>query len=344
MNEIQELAFPENNPLQESNPARASIVELVRRWGGSTTDAVLDPAMQIFEHPGIAGFVGYRLELGCAIVFGDPICAPADRELLAKAFHRYTDSKRLRVIYIAASKAYAHWAIDNVCQSIIEFGEELVFNPPTDPRKNTGAYGSLVRRKTKQAHREGVAVCEYIAHDAALERAIEQVREQWLQSRRGLQVHISDAHLFTDRMGKRWFYARQGDRVIGVIALNHLQARNGWLINHLMVIPEAPNGVHELLMTSALETLEKEGYPYATVGSIAAAQLGEIRGLGKLASSMARLIFKIACKAIHLNGLNTFWGKFHPKSEPTYLIFSRKRIGIREILSLKRAMSGKRNG
>lgn len=344
MNEIQELAYPENNPPQSSSTAREYIVELVRRWGGSTTDAVLDPAIQIFEHPGIVGFVGYRLELGCAIVFGDPICAPADRELLAQAFHRFTDSKRLRVIYIAASRAYAHWAIGNVCGAIIEFGEELVFNPPTDPRKNTGTYGSLVRRKTKQAHREGVAVHEYIPHDAALESAIELVKEQWLLSRRGLQVHLSNAHLFTDRMGKRWFYAKQGDRVIGVIALNHLQARNGWLINHLMVIPEAPNGVHELLMTSALEALEKEGYPFATVGAIAASQLGEIRGLSKFASLIARMAFKIASKAIHLEGLNTFWGKFHPKSEPAYLIFSRKRIGIREMLSLKRAMSGKRNG
>lgn len=343
MEEIEALASLQDVPSTTPYGENPSIVEMVRLWGGSTTDAVLDPAMTNFQLPGINGFIAYRMAMKCAIVFGDPICAAKDKELLAKAFHHFMDENGYRPIYIAASQEYAHWAIENVCGSIVEFGEELFFNHPHDPRKNTGSYGSLVRRKTKQALRSGITIHEYIPHDLAVENAIEEVKMLWLQSRKGLQVHISNVHLFTNRTGKRWLYAKQGDRIIGAIVLNELRSQNGWHINHLMVTPEAPNGVPELLMTTVLEMLEKEGCPFATVGSIAGHRLGEIKGLGQFFVPIARAIFKIASTVTQLNGLNTFWGKFHPQSKPSYLLFSRKKIGIGELMGLKKALNGSTN-
>ena len=340
MEGIQRLETAELLNERLSASRRENIVQMVRRWGGATTDAVLDPAMTIFEYPGIEGFIGYRPTMGCAIVFGDPICPPEAREDLARAFHRFTKEKKWSVVYIAATQSYAHWAVVNVCNAIIEFGEEFIFTPPHDPRKNTGTHGSLVRRKSKQAAREGTIVQEYLPHDTAIEEGIERVKEEWLASRSGLQVHISNVYLFTDRAGKRWFYAKQGERIIAVIALNQLQAKQGWLLNHLMVVPDAPNGVSELLMATVLGTLEKENCSYCTVGVIAARDLGEIRGLSPLSASIARGGFKIASKVIQLEGLNTFWGKFEPGSIPLYLIFSEKWIGFKQILSLKNALNG----
>ncbi len=340
MEEIEALASSKDIPSRNQHGENPSIVEMVRLWGGSTTDAVLDPSMTNFQHPGIKGFIAYRLVMKCAIVFGDPICSAQDIEPLAKAFHRFMDEKDYRPIYIAASQEYAHWAIENVCGSIIEFGEELVFNNPYDPRKNTGPYGSLVRRKTKQAIRTGVSVHEYTTQDPTLEDAINEVKSLWLKGRKGPQVHISNVYLFTNRHGKRWFYAKHEERIIGVIVLNQLISQNGWHINHLMVIPEAPNGVPELLMTTVLEVLEKEKSSYASVGFIANQKLGEIRGLHKAFVPIARSIFNIASNVTQLNGLNTFWGKFHPQSKPSYLMFSRKKIGIGELIGLKKALNG----
>ena len=119
-----------------------------------------------------------------------------------------------------------------------------------------------------------------------------------------------------------------------------MEGKSGWLINHLMVIPEAPSGVSEFLMATVLETLEKEKCPFATVGSISALQLGEIRGLSKFSAKIGRAVFNFANKVADLEGLNTFWGKFQPDSKPSYLLFGRKKIGIRELWSLKRALSG----
>ena len=319
---------------------REQIVELVRRFGGSTTDAVLDPAMLFFCHPNIEGLVGYRVAHKCCVVFGDPICADKDRAELGLAFHKFVHDKGLRVVSIAASKSYANWAVQHIGGAMIEFGTELIFNSPIDPRKNTGTYGSLVRRKTKQAAREGISIHEYLSCDLGLEEQMEKARNIWLDARRGLQVHISTPYLFTDRFGKRWFYAKQEGKVVGVVVLNRLQAQDGWLLNHLMVIPNTPNGTSELLITTVLETLENEKCPFVTLGAIAAAELGEIKGLSKFSTLMARNVFKLAKKIIKLERLNTFWGKFEPATLPSYLLFSGKRIGIGEIISLKNAMNG----
>lgn len=316
---------------------RTEIVEFVRRWGGPASDAVLDPVIEYFSDPEISGVVGYRKTAHCAVVYGDPICSQKDLPSLAKAFHAFADQQGFSIVYLAASQEFARWAIQHVCGALIEFGEELFYDPSCDPRKRTGNNGSLVRRKVKRAIKEGVEIHEYLGSNSAIESQIEQMGAHWLKSRRGPQIHISNVYLFDDRYGKRWLYAKQGEQVIGSISLNLLESKQGWLINHLMVIPEAPNGTSELLFTTALEMLAKEGCRFATVGMINAKDLGEIVGLSRLSTFVARLAFKIARKIFHLDGLHTFWGKFHPEHKPSYLLFSRSKVGFREVLAISRA-------
>lgn len=322
-----------------SNEQKLAIVELVRRFGGCTTDAVLDPVMQIFVEPGIYGFISYRLNKRCAIIFGDPICAASDKALLSTAFHSFMEKEQKSIVYVGTSEEYAKWAIKHTCHTLIGFGEELILDPSSNPRERTGTRGSLVRRKVKQAVREGVTIHEYITRDPVIELGIEQVGAVWLQGRKGLQLHISNVYLFDNRLGKRWFYAKQGEQIVGVISLNQLQEHKGWLLNHLMVIPSAPKGTSELLIVSTLEALEKEECRYVSVGIIASNNLGEIVGLGKFSSWIARKGFIIAKKIGQIDGLNTFWGKFHPESKPLYMLFSRNRIGFSELMSLKLALS-----
>jgi lysylphosphatidylglycerol synthetase-like protein (DUF2156 family) len=321
------------------NTSRSDLVAMVRHWGGATTDAILDPITKIFTHPNTSGFIGYRLAGSCAVVFGDPICPNEDRILLTQSFHKFMKEQRKNIIYIAASQDFAKWAIENVCKGLIEFGVELTFKAPKDPRKGTGTHASLVRRKVKQAIREAITIEEYTTNDANLEQALEQVATLWLQSRKGPQLHISDVHLFEHRFGKRWFYAKQGDRAIGVIMLNQLESSSGWLMNHLMITPDAPNGTSEFLVSSVFESLEKKGCQLITVGMISSQTLGEIIGFGAFPTFLARTIFKIARKAVHLDGLGVFWEKFEPSSQPSYLLFSRTRLGVSELMGLKSALN-----
>ena len=340
MDQAAEIAASSEASIHVFTNERAHIVNCVRRWGGATSDAVLDPAIEYYQASGISGFIGYRRAFNCAVVFGDPVCAAEDKLLLAEAFHQHAKSLNWSIVYVGASHVFAERAIGSLCGALVEFGEELVFDPSCDPRKRTGTNGSLVRRKVKRAIREGVSVHEYLENDLALERAIEEIGVIWLSARKGLQIHISNVHLFSDRQGKRWFYAKQGEKIIGSISLNRLQAHDGWLINHLMAIPDAPHGTSEHLLTSVLEILDREGCRYASVGMISAKQLGQIVGLGRFSTVFARFAFAFARRIFDLDGLNTFWKKFHPNTQPSLLLFSSSKVGIREMLGISRAMNG----
>lgn len=336
-----ELRIPDVLAPASHEKKKICIVELVRLWGGSTSDAILDPETLFFTIPSIDGFVGYRLEKSCAVVLGDPVCAPQDKPLLAHAFHDAMEAQGVSIVYLAASHAFAHWAIDHVCATLFKFGNELILDPSCDPRTRTGTHASLLRRKTKQALREGVTIHEYLESNADLERDMERASNEWLASRKGHQIHISDIYLFDNRIGKRWFYAKKDHRVIGTISLNRLNVHNGWLLNHLVITPDSPNGTSELLVITALEALGKEGCRYATVGMVAGTEIDEIIGLSPVSTWLTKKIFHFARKIAHLDGLNTFWGKFHPQSHPSYALFSRKWLGIGGIMAVKKVLYGK---
>lgn len=313
-------------------------IELVRRFAGATTDAILDPSMQFFSLPEIDGFISYRSEEKVMIVFGDPTCAEGDKAPLAEAFDLFAQSLDKSVIYVAASPTFTRWAIRRVAIVSVEFGQELIVDPLNDHQ--SGEHAGLVRRKIKQAIQAGAAADEYQGYDPDLENAIEQVGAAWLKARRITSLHISPIRLFEDRFGKRWFYARCNEEVIGTLSLNYLDAEGGWLFNHLMVLSKSPPGTSELLVSSALNALKKEGCRAAILGIVPARRLGRIEGLGFFSRCLARLIFFLAKKIARLEGLGPFWGKFNPMGKPVFVLFSRS-PRVNELLLLKRVLNNR---
>ena len=327
----------ESNEETIKSAERQKIVNYVRKWGSETTDAVLDPSCLYFMTPGIEGLIGYRIEGKCAVAFGDPVASSDNKGPLALAFQQYCRSKGFETIYVVVSKEFAEWATNNICRVSLEFGEKLVLDPQNNPKNNTGTHGSLVRRKVRRTQKEGTVALEYTSDDPAIESAIERVGQEWLKKREGPQIHISHVRLFEDRAGKRWFYAQKDNKIVGIVLLNELQAKNGWLLNHLMITADAPKGTPELLVMTALEAIEKEGCHFVTFGPAPLENLQEMHGLDFVSAWLARMGFKLARRFFKFDGYKTFWGKFNPQSEQSFLLFSRLNIGT--IRSLLQAMN-----
>lgn len=326
---------------EPSTCERRLVVERVRRFGGLATDAVLDPSTQIFTTPSIDGLIGYRKVDHCVTIFGDPICKSSDVPALTGAFHLFLEKQNLKKhIYVTTSEQFSKWSLGKYNEALVEFGEELILDPTTeDPRVRHGTHASLVRRKVRHAQHEGTNVYELTTHDPLLEQALEQVAQTWLKGRRGPQIHISPVRLFADREGKRWFYAKSNERIVGLIVLNQLQSKQGWLFNHLMITPEAPHGTPELLVISAIEKVSMEGCRFITFGNVIQEHLGEIVGFSKFSTFLLNLAFNSAKFIFHLTGSRTFWEKFHPRSERSYLLFKTPEIGISEIKSIMKALN-----
>lgn len=325
--------------LEREGLTRADVVELIRKWGDVNTDGLLESGCQFFSIDQIEGFIGYKLESGNAVVFGDPVCADEEKGLLAEAFDGFCLKKGLGVVYTMVSESFAGWATENLKAIAIEFGTKFVLDPSDNPAQRKGSKAVLVRKKVKHAISDGTSVIEYNGENPELERQIEDVATEWLTKRKGPQVYLCHVTLFNDRLGKRWFYAVQNGRVVGLLVLNELKAQGGWLLNNIMMTKDSPKGVSELLVISTLETLNKEGCRLVLAGPIPLAHLGKISGIGEIGSAVLRLLFKSAHLIFNLDGHRAFWDKFQPTSEGSYLLFPHKNLTFSSVKALMQAFN-----
>ncbi len=313
------------------------VAELVRKWGGSTSVALLDPECQLYWSSNYDGVIGYKLGKNCVVSFGDPVCSPEHTLSLVESFHEYCQSKNLGVVYTAASQQFAKLAKHNVCHAWLQVGEELIVDPHHDPME--GAKGRKLRNKVSHCQNAGVSVSEYTDNNEKLEKDIDHVATAWLKARKGPQIYLANVNLFDNRAGKRWFYARQGNKIVGALLLNQLEAKQGWLINLLLTTPEAPHGTSEMLVVNTLKVLRDEGCHYLSLGGATGDKVGEMEGLGSLSKVIAQIGFQLAKWMLPLDDRRTYWKKFQPNSQPSYLLFSKHSFGINEVLSVMKALN-----
>lgn len=318
---------------------REKVVDIVRQWGGETSDAILEPTSQIFWAGDGEGLIGYRVEAGCAVVFGDPVAKPEDKSALALAFHKFCQEQGYQTIYVVATENFAKWGQKNLSGVLIEYGERLIIDPHKNPMELTGQHGVLVRKKVKHAKKDGLEIKEYLEKNPETDQAIEKVGEAWLEARHGPQIHISHLRLFKDTHGKRWFYAQKGKEIVGVIALNRIESHHGWLLNHLLLTPDAPHGAAEMLIVETLDKLAQEDCHYVSFGAIPAENLGELIGLGTCSQWLVKQGYGVAKKIFRLAGHKKFWEKFEPQTKKSYLLFNQKKIRLRSIVGLLKAMN-----
>ncbi len=115
------------------------VVELVRRYGGPVSHAALDPSRSIFRAPDIEGLIGFLPTYKGAVVFGDPICAPENKAVLADSFAAHCADNNRSILYVAASADMQAYARDHGYGSM-EFASLLMADPQHDPEQGHQGY------------------------------------------------------------------------------------------------------------------------------------------------------------------------------------------------------------
>lgn len=317
---------------------RIHLEKWVHQWGTSVSEVVLDDSrFQFFFLPSIDGFIGYRVEMDCAVVFGDPICPVEHSFALAAAFQKFCEEKKLETVFLIVSERFAIWAANHISKVMIEVGEELIFDPIFDP--TIGHTGQKLRYRIAHVQQLGLRAEEYQFPANGLDQEVQEVVASWLQSRRGPQIYLGKLNFFERRKGKRLFYIKDvNDKMLGVALLSQLESKKGWLLKNLICLPESLRGTSELLMNSILIKLREENCHYLTYGMVVGEQLGEIVGMGKISSWMARRIFKLARWIFKLGGRKEYWRKFRPREEKLFLLFSHANMGIYDARVIFKAM------
>ncbi len=317
----------------------SSAVELVRRHGRSVSHAALDPSFSHFRVPGIDGLIGFRIIQGCAVVYGDPLCEPEKRCYLADAFAAHCEVNGWLVLYVAATAAMRAYASARG-YGTIEFADELKVDVQQDPEE--GPEARHLRQNLNHTRRLGVTVREYRGDelsDARLEAQAEAACKKWQNSRHGPQMYLGNPHLFADRWGRRWFVAERSGEVVGVLSMLDVRCDEcRRMINLVFSTPAAPPHTNDLLVASALKALREESGPSVCFGLGPRPALGCIEGFGDISELLARRIYQLDARMLHLHSKTIFWEKFGViRREPLYLLFRPPHIRIRFLIALARA-------
>ncbi len=316
-----------------------SVADAVQQWGNATSIALLDQSCHIFSSPISAGIIGYRLSRKSAVVLGDPVCPQEAMPNLVDTFNAYCQKQGKSIVHVAASHRFTQWALEHSLRSAIEIGHEIILDPRTDLLAGKGSDARRLRNKYNQSIKANIMVKEYRDYDYLVEQAIEQVGAKWLGGRRGPQIYLHQLNIFSGRKNKRWFYAEQNGLIIGVIVLNRIDAYHGWVINMVMKVPEAPRVTSEYMILSVLRRLQAEECQFLSAGTVAATQLGRIENLGAFSTWLVRSVYKVSKKVFQLGDRQRYWKKFQPRKESSYILFSKKNMGLSEIYGIMRAMN-----
>ncbi len=190
--------------LQENGALAAT----VKRLGTAASSMLLHTPSHSFSTPTIDGIIGYQVANNCAVVIGDPVCLEQDEEALLKAFHAHCKGKK--IIYLLAKRSFAHLAVNNGCQTLLQVGEELSLDPTKFEMKQK------LRWKVNQSIQQGVVVKEQ--HD--LDHSLIKIRlTEWSNSKKGPRIHMADFSFFLDT-NNRTFYAFQENQFVGQLLLS----------------------------------------------------------------------------------------------------------------------------
>lgn len=320
---------------------RNYIIYAIEQWGSPISVSLLDPTCSLFKVPEHDGLIGYRQVGSCTVVFGEPVCPQEHMAELMHAFKQHCAQKSNNVIYIAVSEQFNRCAFERAhAQASLNLLYEITLNPMEDPTARHGKKASLLRNKYNQSIRNGITVHEYVGHDLALEKKIEAVVVAWQSARKGLQLHLHLGELFQNSISRRWFYAQQGEHIIGVAILDKIGGPSAWLLTLSAILPGALLCTSEFMLLRILETLRAERCTYFSIGPSVASELCGVIGFGRLKTLFARGIFYLVInKMLRLHKRHRYWDKFHPEKRPLYLLFDKPRVGAAEVMSIIRALS-----
>lgn len=304
------------------------LASVVKRLGNPVSTILLDSACCVFQLPEVDGIIGYQLVRNCAVVLGDPICLPEDTARLTQAFQLHCQKLNLRVIYFLVSSTFAHWAIDNGCNTLIQTGEQLILDPTNYPKKQK------LRWKINQSIKHNVVIKEYTHFDPLIESEMMNTVNAWLKEKQGPQIHLGNLNYLDGVVDKRIFYAIQNNRIIGLLKLSPVDHFGGWALSSFLALSYAPVGTSEHLMSFAFDTLASENCHFLCLGAIAGDKLGEIIGLSIVGKLVADLIFKISKKLFKLDARTVYLFKYRPRVSPTYFVISGN-LTLMDLLALK---------
>ena len=289
------------------------------------------PGARVWHCPEVYGAIVYN-EFGKVwLVPADPLTNQENVTELTRRFIAAAHEAGRLVAFMPVTERFAIQAAP-LGLRVVKIGAAPYFDLTRwGPR---GDRAKKARAGVNQARRAGVRIRLVDSVDQTLKDETALLCDSWLRSRRcavklgwlfALDPFQHEAH-------KKFFTARDsGGKLIGFLAASPMPARDGWYLEDVLRLPNAPVGTADLLVVEALSSLKLSGAKLATLGTSPLARDGSVApaaGNDELTAKFVRLAAGCFSVFYNFEGLRRFKAKFAPSWwESEYGLFSRDVTG-----------------
>lgn len=318
--------------------------ELVMSYGwNSTSCQILNPGIKHWFSPTMSAVVGYTRRGNVFNVAGAPVCEPRLLAAVCAEFEAAAYRRGCRVCYVCAEDRLRNVFACSKNHAAVIMGAQPVWDPNTWPgviKQRASLRAQLHRARNKQVVIEVVA-----PEQAAANRGLRRVLQEWIDSRRLPPLHfLVEPDVLDGVMEDRvTFVATRGGRTIAFLVASPVVAKNGYLVELLARSPDAPNGVSELLIDTAMRHFARENRSYVTLGlvALATAVRGEMRRNPFWLRAAMNFARAHANRFYNFRGLEQFRVKMMPdRWETIYAISNEKSFSLRTLYSVGASFSG----
>ncbi len=296
--------------------------------------------------PGVAGGLGVQRVGQVLTASGEPLAPAAAWPAFASAFLELARQAGTTPCFAPVGSEFAA-ILERLGLLTVRLGSAPYVHLGNWPQ--TGNAGARVREAVNRAKRDQLVFTQTRPGpqgEQLPERSphwnseVRQLCTGWLRQRRArVAFHwIFQLDPLSFPAYRRYFEARQGSRLVGLIAASPLRGRDCWYLEDILRAEGAPASTGTALVAYALGTLKADGVSMATLGGIPLAR--EHGWDHRQVTSLERLAYRLRpllALAYSFDGLETFKRRFGPAHwENEFLAFP---AGLRAKLRVMKALT-----
>ncbi len=297
--------------------------ELVQRWGETAiAPMALLPDKDWFRED--SALIAYRVENRVALVLGDPIGPPQQRQAMVRRFLLFCDRNDwIPAFYQVPETSLGEYR--SLGQRSLPIGQEALVD--LEGFTLQGPEAKRLRNTLSQQTRRGCRV-DWVTAPAgpALLEELRPISQVWLRENggeRGFSVGSFEA---------RWLRHQhlavlrdaQG-RAIAFLGLTPVPAVGLLGLDLMRRGPGCPNGGMEFLILQVLQEARERGWRQFSLGLSVLAGVGEQRGDRRVLERGLGAVYRHLEPIYRFQGLHSFKAKFRPNWQTRYLIYPHER-------------------
>lgn len=314
-----------------------SIEKLIANYGDASNTSWLEPRTQIWRDDFTGAAVGFVPQGDYAITVGDPLCHQSQYVKTISGYLRWIKKERnLKPLWLLVGPE-----VEEVLATRFNWRTfSVAAEQRLDPTNNPAAHDHDLQRKIRHAEKEGTRIFDFPIGSPPgqdVRDKIDQRVKDWLNNRKGKQVHLTDIHPWQDVEHRWYFYSQDKEgNVTAFVALAQLSPDHGWQVKYSLDFPGAPSGTIEHIVTHSLKKLAEKGETNVTFGGGASSKFTPGHNMKKPRVKVLSKAYHAIATELKLTNKSEFREKLGAHEDPVYVCYPPHGLGpmaVKAILS-----------